>query len=171
MAEIENRPDMVGDGWDDDQLLNDEQVAAMLYCSPTLVHMLPITRIAITRTLTRWRAGDVRAFIRASIPVPSDPIVGWIDLNAADVRVRVLKVAEDYRPRVGIYFLLRSDEVVYVGQSRANVDTRLATHWSNQDKDWDRSAFLDVEEWFLDAIEQHFIDLLDPEYNGGKNDR
>ena len=65
----------------------------------------------------------------------------------------------------GVYFLLRQDKVVYVGQS-LSVLTRIETHRRQGVKVFDRAVYLTMPEEVLDEAEGAFIKLLQPEYNG-----
>lgn len=65
---------------------------------------------------------------------------------------------------IGVYFLVESDEVVYVGQS-VNTTSRIRSHLSENQKRFDRSFMMPVPETELDAIEGAFIRALKPKYN------
>jgi hypothetical protein len=67
-----------------------------------------------------------------------------------------------------IYFLVRDDVVVYVGQS-GNLHVRVNTHL--RDKQFDRVLYLPTPLEDLDRVERGFILALQPEYNlQGKGD-
>lgn len=69
--------------------------------------------------------------------------------------------------RHGIYFLLSSGSVVYVGQSR-NVLGRIGNHISFSPYRFDEVRFVPVHEDLSDKlciIEKHFIDKFRPKYN------
>ncbi len=70
----------------------------------------------------------------------------------------------------GIYFLCDGDEVVYVGQSVC-VAARLGQHISEGVKKFehDRIFFLPCPVASLDIIENHYIETMNPKYNGGMN--
>ena len=57
------RPDLVGDGWDDEPLLNARQVAERLGVSRRTAYDLPIPRVRVARNAIRWRPQDVREFV------------------------------------------------------------------------------------------------------------
>ena len=63
----------------------------------------------------------------------------------------------------GIYFLCKSDEVVYVGQS-VNPLARIGQHI--RDKDFDRAYFIPCPASALDEVEAGFIRKLKPRLNG-----
>lgn len=61
--EEEIRPDLVGDGYDDEPLLTVREVGEMLSVPWKSVYDLPLPRVRITRRRIRWRPADVREFI------------------------------------------------------------------------------------------------------------
>lgn len=69
---------------------------------------------------------------------------------------------------VGVYFLLRNGEIVYVGQS---VDCRARVHTHKQDKTFDNSYIIKCSESALNYVEAWFIDFFKPQYNKNKNNR
>jgi hypothetical protein len=79
--------------------------------------------------------------------------------------IEVLQEASLGEGTPGVYFLLRQDEVVYVGQS-LSVLTRIETHRRQGVKVFDRAVYLTMPEEVLDEAEGAFIKLLQPEYNG-----
>lgn len=62
----------------------------------------------------------------------------------------------------GVYFLVKGDRVIYVGQS-VNVFARIAQH---KDKAFERMAFIPCAEDMLDRLESIYIHFLMPEMNG-----
>jgi hypothetical protein len=70
----------------------------------------------------------------------------------------------------GIYFLCKNGEVVYVGKS-TNVISRVATHSSENRKDFDKVFFLTVPKSELAALEKHYATILRPKYNVDENGR
>jgi len=82
---------------------------------------------------------------------------------------QILKQSEPLRfTERGIYFLIKGDRVVYVGQSRHNMLVRIADH--THSKDFDSVAVHAVaERWSsddLDELEAEYIWELEPPYNG-----
>lgn len=63
----------------------------------------------------------------------------------------------------GIYFLIRKDQIVYVGQSK-NVLRRVARH-ADDGKEFDHFSVAPCEESELDALERTYILSLFPEQN------
>ena len=70
----------------------------------------------------------------------------------------------------GVYFLICSDEVVYVGQSVC-VHARVAQHFSERDKVFDRAMAIPVPRDQLTAAEYAFIDALAPRFNRSRPKR
>jgi len=64
----------------------------------------------------------------------------------------------------GIYFLIKDNQVVYVGQS-VNIAARIVVH-RNDGKDFDEVRFIRCEKDVLDEREMFFIKLLKPDLNG-----
>lgn len=85
---------------------------------------------------------------------------------------RLLDVPLTKRPRLtGIYFLIREDVVVYVGQS-IDIEMRVAAQWSRTRTsneynriEFDRAVWMPVAQDELDAYEAALILALTPEYN------
>lgn len=72
----------------------------------------------------------------------------------------------ELRIQTGIYFLLKGDEIVYVGKSEFSVLQRISQHQS--EKDFDRVAFLPIKHGrgeLINLAEAYLIKLLDPPLN------
>lgn len=69
-----------------------------------------------------------------------------------------------YQP--GVYFLCKEGEVIYVGQS-ISPSSRIATHVSERQKDFDRVYLLPTPMSELDQVEASFIHHLRPSQQGG----
>lgn len=65
---------------------------------------------------------------------------------------------------VGVYFLFKGDDVVYVGQS-VNVFSRVASHKSGS-KDFDGFTYVQCDKRHLDFLESLYIHALRPRLNG-----
>lgn len=65
----------------------------------------------------------------------------------------------------GIYFLVRGNKVVYVGQS-TNVYKRLGDHFSDKYKNFDRIAIIHCDVNELNYWESRYIKAMRPEHNG-----
>ena len=64
----------------------------------------------------------------------------------------------------GIYFLVKGDAIVYVGQSKY-IQTRVSSHYIEGVKDFDRVAFIEVAADLLDSVETRFIETFNPKLN------
>lgn len=69
--------------------------------------------------------------------------------------------------RPGVYFLIRQNKIVYVGQSR-DVYSRVQSHRAERRIEFDRFKFLDVAVADLNTVERFYIAKFDPEYNRTK---
>lgn len=69
------------------------------------------------------------------------------------------------RPIVGIYFLIYSQQIVYVGQSK-NIAQRVQSH--SQRILFDSYKYKECEVSELDALEDHLIKTLRPKFNIAK---
>ncbi len=95
-------------------------------------------------------------------PVVLTPITREIPLALAAVQDRLFECpAMDIPPC--LYFLVQSDMVVYVGQSRG-LTARMVQH-SQTGKQWDRAFFMPVPESELFRVEAQWIAALQPPLN------
>jgi len=62
----------------------------------------------------------------------------------------------------GIYFLIKDEKIVYVGQS-TNIFSRVGTH--KIDKDFDKAVYFECPSTELDDLEYELINILQPKYN------
>lgn len=69
-----------------------------------------------------------------------------------------------YRFLCGVYFLVKDERVVYVGQS-TNIAARISQHVGV--KDFDGYAFIQCDADNLDMLESLYIHVLNPPLNGG----
>lgn len=74
----------------------------------------------------------------------------------------IVNAANTWELATGVYFLVDSGKVVYVGQS-VNVYARIAQH---HDKVFDSFAFIPCEKDMLNALESLYIHVLRPPLNG-----
>lgn len=67
------------------------------------------------------------------------------------------------RPSIicGVYFLIKNNRVVYVGQS-TDVANRVPAHG---DKDFDRVSAININRAMLDVVESLYIHCMEPELN------
>lgn len=68
----------------------------------------------------------------------------------------------------GIYFLIRDEKVVYVGQSRS-IHERIIRHIRDNKRKFDSFAYVEESLSALDMAETQYIELLRPEYNKSKH--
>jgi excinuclease UvrABC nuclease subunit len=64
----------------------------------------------------------------------------------------------------GIYFLFNLDEVVYIGQSK-NINSRIAQHISENEKEFDCFSFITCNKNQLNKLEEKYIFHHSPLYN------
>jgi hypothetical protein len=74
----------------------------------------------------------------------------------------IVSAANTWELATGVYFLIDSGKVVYVGQS-VNVYARIASH---HDKVFDSFAFIPCDKKILDSLESVYIHTLRPALNG-----
>jgi len=77
----------------------------------------------------------------------------------------ILKLAIPWEQVVGVYFLVKDEEVIYVGQS-VNIYSRLSEH---RHKQFDKYAFVPCDVDLLDKLESLYIHVLKPKLNGNLN--
>ena len=70
----------------------------------------------------------------------------------------------DIRLICGVYFLYAGDELVYIGQSK-NVVGRVASHCSDEYKEFTTYSFIDVPYHKLREVEAELISKYRPRYN------
>lgn len=74
----------------------------------------------------------------------------------------IIKKAKLYEQSCGVYFLIKDDEIIYIGQS-INIAHRIASH---RDKDFDSMAFIGCLKTDLDVLESLYILAYRPKLNG-----
>lgn len=74
----------------------------------------------------------------------------------------ILSKAFPVFPECGIYFLIKDNEIVYVGKS-IHLHRRLSNH--RKAKDFDRAFFVECHKDDLNYLEKHFIRLFCPRLN------
>lgn len=81
--------------------------------------------------------------------------------------VKSARPIEKYKPFV-VYFLLKDDDIIYVGQSNSYNEQQMMTH--SEDKDFNRffTILCKSEEESL-TLEKHYIKTLNPVLNRGYN--
>lgn len=104
---------------------------------------------------------DKRDAHRADFNSMSDALTGKHML----IEREIVKVASpiDTSDYCGVYFLVKGDRVVYVGQS-IHIQMRVREH--SKDKDFDSFSFIRCEKKKLNVLESLYIHALRPEYQG-----
>lgn len=74
----------------------------------------------------------------------------------------IVDASEPWKKISGVYFLIKGNEVVYVGQS-VHIPSRICGH---SDKDFDRYAYVPCPPEALDQLESLYIHVLRPKLNG-----
>jgi len=77
----------------------------------------------------------------------------------------ILKVALPWEQVAGVYFLVKDEEVIYVGQS-VNIYSRISEH---RHKQFDKYAFVPCSVDLLNKLESLYIHVLRPKLNGNIN--
>lgn len=72
--------------------------------------------------------------------------------------------------KTGIYFLIDSDQVVYVGQS-VNCQARVFVHDSQRQKAFSHYSIIECPAADLNKMEAYYIWLLQPKYNRSMPDQ
>ena len=91
--------------------------------------------------------------------VLSESLTGKAMVYASEIVARSVP----YENQCGVYFLVASERVVYVGQS-VQIGTRLSDHAKT--KDFDRYTYIACSKEKLDVLESLYIHALNPEYQG-----
>jgi predicted house-cleaning noncanonical NTP pyrophosphatase (MazG superfamily) len=74
----------------------------------------------------------------------------------------IVEKSKTYGDACGVYFLIKDDEIVYIGQS-INIASRVASH---KDKDFDSMSFVACQKEELDILESLYILAYQPALNG-----
>ena len=71
----------------------------------------------------------------------------------------------DYEKETGVYFLMKNNNVVYVGKSERCINNRVIKHKKN--KDFDDVYFISITPCFanIDIAEYVYINVFNPKYN------
>lgn len=113
------------------------------------------------------------AEIDRRIDTTNDGLDRCIEPMSASLKKGIIPDEIMYLPRiaieggsVGVYFLFKGDECVYVGQS-TNVHARVREHRQarNGTKDFDSYSWIPVDPDQLTAIELYYIDQIHPPLN------
>jgi len=69
-----------------------------------------------------------------------------------------------YEREVGIYFLIKEEEIVYIGQS-ISISSRICSHSTSRLKDFDSYYFVNCFREELDELETKYIYKFMPRHN------
>lgn len=75
----------------------------------------------------------------------------------------IIARSKNIKTQIGVYFLISSGKIVYVGQT-TNLAYRLGTHL-NSNKTFDRYSFININEGELLEVEKRYIKKMKPKYN------
>lgn len=124
--------------------------------------------VFLKKSIVPWVKGNL---LRIEEGRDLDPLPVLVQKSAPlDVPIELCDISDQlfempFLKSSGVYFLIKSGKIVYVGQSRS-VYSRIMTH--GKEKDFDRALFLRVPESRLNQIEAAFIGLLKPALNQTK---
>ena len=96
-----------------------------------------------------------------------DKIDFWLDSkekSISEILNKKIKADLFLRKQPGVYFLIKEDEVVYVGQSE-DVPVRIRSHKHGGLIEFDHVYYLHVNPENLVEVEKHYIRLLKPKRN------
>ena len=142
-----------------------------LLSTKELMEMFDVSRT----TIATWRKEGLPYYkINSRVRFDLEKVKGWLETKKGWTTIEGNKVTlEEIQQnknllkennRSGIYFLLKGDKVVYVGQTINNVYMRIGTHMQ-QGKDFDSYYFIECSEFELDDLEAYYILIFDPFYN------
>ena len=83
-------------------------------------------------------------------------------MNALLDKDHILSNSAPFIKRCGIYFLVKDDEIIYIGQS-INIPARLAQHVN---KHFDRVFVLECSQSELNTVERIYLNHFRPRLNG-----
>lgn len=133
----------------------------------------------------RWQSDKVNAWLDARDRDPAYSAMRWeapgaavnlaaylhsavehsdVALSPDELARYAIPIADFAHAASGIYFLWKTDRIVYVGQSRNGL-ARILTHLAEGVKDFDALSFLRCPVGKLDEVERHYIRALLPIYN------
>ena len=108
--------------------------------------------------------------IKARMPTVSHGLVTSVPKRTLEAlqqvphpKSSILDAAIPLPTNIGVYFLIRDGDVVYVGQS-VNVLDRISKH-RREGKVFDSFAFMECQASHLDRYEQMYIEAFVPELN------
>lgn len=140
--------------------------------------LLPVTppaEIVAARSIESMRA-EIEALKRERDGIKQQIVSAKADVAIIDAAVvltgrtllqehEIVSAKNPWKSGSGIYFLIKDNRVVYVGQS-VSVHSRIGGH---KDKDFDHYAYILCGKEILDALESLYIHVLRPPLNGLDN--
>lgn len=130
--------------------LNKEKKSAMMSSSIEYMDSLQVKITTLEDKLAQLKRIDVLSCIFAKSSG-----------NSFLQEDQIVKLSLPWDNLVGIYFLIKDERVVYVGQS-ISIASRISNHTN---KDFDRHAFILCEKHDLNAMESFYIHVLRPKLN------
>jgi len=85
------------------------------------------------------------------------------NMESIDKILKIKKPASELG-KSGIYFLIKDDIIVYVGQTR-NSESRIYSHFNDASKDFDSYSFIPYNEDELNDMEAYYVATLNTKYN------
>jgi len=80
------------------------------------------------------------------------------------LEMRTILAQSKAKPSQGVYFLIQSKEIVYIGQT-TNILRRINSHIRKRKFHFDRYAFISLPKESLEATEKLYIKKFRPKYN------
>lgn len=117
------------------------------------------TRVALEQEVEELKAFKSGMAHTIASDALSESLTGKAMMYASDIVAQSVP----YESQCGVYFLVSSGRVVYVGQS-VQIGTRLSDHAKT--KDFDRYSYIACPKEKLDVLESLYIHTLNPEYQG-----
>lgn len=107
------------------------------------------------------REAELREISVTSGPVSPDKR-RFLRLSELYSESKIISTSFSAKPVAAVYFLIRDEKIVYVGQS-TNVHARIAEH--QKSKQFDRINFIECPEDHLYQLEKMYIQRFNPEMN------
>ncbi len=85
-------------------------------------------------------------------------------IDVSNINIDILEVHLKPIPKVGIYFLYKNTEIVYLGKSK-DIEKRIIEHIYMLKKDFDSYSYLEVGNDKIDFYERFFLNKFLPKYN------
>jgi|TARA_R110000824_G_scaffold55225_1_gene152250 hypothetical protein len=122
---------------------------------------LAISELVQTRKALEKKVKTLKSAVTHTFDsrVISESLTGKAMVHASEIVAQSVP----YENQCGVYFLVKSDRVVYVGQS-IKIGARITEH--SKTKDFDAYAYISCSKDKLDVLESLYIHTLNPEYQG-----